>query len=162
VLSVQLPSGDWMKFSPQDEFVVRAAMWRARRNCGITYACNDRHGSFHRFILNPPAGMVVDHIDGDGLNNTRENLRICTNTENIRNQRRRGAGKSGAKGVAFYPGQQKPFRAQITVNRKKLNLGSFATAKEAQEAYAAAAKELHGEFARPVTVLVTCHQSGVA
>lgn len=53
----------------------------------------------HRFVMAPPAGLVVDHIDGDPLNNTRANLRVVTQTENVLNQRKSRASASGYRGV---------------------------------------------------------------
>lgn len=88
----------------------------------------------------------VDHINGDGLDNRRENLRICTHAENTRNKRMLGANTSGFKGVSWHKGDRK-FRAQITVNKRKIHLGNFDDAEMAHEMYCLAADMLHGEFA---------------
>lgn len=91
----------------------------------------------------------VDHKDGDGLNNRRENLRLCTQQQNMRNTRKR-ASASRFKGVTFQKDratQAKPWLAQIKCGKKK-NLGRYATEMEAAHAYDRAAKELFGEFAR--------------
>jgi hypothetical protein len=92
-------------------------------------------------------GEMVDHIDGDGLNNQRSNLRLATHTENLRNQRIRRDNTSGFKGVSWSKASGK-WVAQIRMTGKIKYLGSFTTPEEAYAAYCAAALELHGEFAR--------------
>ena len=101
----------------------------------------------HRVIADPPAGMDTDHIDGNGLNNRRENLRAASKSHNGRN---RGASircKSGVKGVDFHKASQK-WRAQIRFPGGRHCLGFFPTKDEAAAAYATASAELHGEFGR--------------
>jgi hypothetical protein len=108
----------------------------------------------HRLIMQPRPDQVVDHINGDGLDNRRANLRICTQAENARN-RRKGTGTSRYKGVSLAKGRTKPWRAQIRVGDQVRNLGYFADEGEAARAYDAAASQLFGDFARlncPATV----------
>lgn len=93
------------------------------------------------------AGEEVDHIDGDGLNCCRSNLRLATRLQNARNMRKSRANTSGYKGVTLEKESGK-WRAQITSMGKKYNLGRFLTPEEAHEAYCKAAKEYFGEFAR--------------
>lgn len=87
----------------------------------------------HREIVRAKAGEFVDHIDGDGLNNTRENLRIVTHRENMQNQASRG-GTSNHRGVYFNKSHGK-WRAQIQVDGKRKYLGSFDSEKEAAEVF---------------------------
>lgn len=99
----------------------------------------------HRLIMNAPKGMSVDHINGNTLDNRRENLRICSHTENLKNLKKPKNNKSGIKGVSWYPKSNK-WRAVITSNGKFYHLGLFADKMKAKEAYDTKAKELYGEF----------------
>lgn len=101
----------------------------------------------HRQIMGlvPGDGLEVDHINRNELDNRRENLRVCTREENVRNQAKRITNTSGFKGVSRKRGK---WRATIFMNWKQISLGSFDTPELAYEAYCAAAKRLHGEFAR--------------
>lgn len=98
----------------------------------------------HRVILNAPAAMQVDHINGDGLDNRRANLRLCTFAENRRNSRALG-GHSRFKGVSRKNGK---WCAQIRVAERQVHLGYFRVEAAAAAAYDAAAREHFGEFAR--------------
>ena len=108
------------------------------------YAMNgDRDILIHRIVMNAPKGMDVDHINGDPLDNRKENLRICTRSENCRNKKVRADSKSGYKGVEVRPSGR--FRAYIGL--PKCNLGTYDTPEEAAIAYDKKAIELFGEFA---------------
>jgi hypothetical protein len=101
-----------------------------------------RRISMHRLLMGEPAGMEVDHRNGDRLDNRLNNLRICTKAENRRN--RIATAKSGYKGVSLEKGR---WRASIRVGGKTLHLGSFPSAKEAAAAYNQAALREFGDFA---------------
>lgn len=105
----------------------------------------------HRVLLNPPINMVVDHINGNGLDNRRINLRICTRTQNLQNQKRNSKNKTGYKGVFVSVDKRigkKYINAKIQVNKKQIWLGYFPSFLTAYEAYCKAAKKYHGKFAR--------------
>jgi hypothetical protein len=106
-----------------------------------------KHIYLHRLITNCPAGKCVDHINGNTLDNQRENLRVCTTAQNIRNQKKNITNTSGYKGVSWNNRHGKWF-AFICINRKNKNLGSFATAEQAYKAYCEASTKYHGEFGR--------------
>jgi hypothetical protein len=100
----------------------------------------------HRIILDCPDAMLVDHINHNPLDNRKENLRICTNTENCRNSKKPKNGKlSKYKGVSMTYG--KYWFAQIGINGKRKRLGTFENEIDAAKAYNEAALKYHGEFA---------------
>ena len=102
--------------------------------------------ALHRMLLSAPFGLEVDHIDGNGLNNQRSNLRLCTHAQNQHNKGPSSRNKTGFKGVSFdnYHGR---FAAKIKLNGKQRHIGYFDSAVEAAQAYALEAKRLHGSFA---------------
>jgi len=96
-----------------------------------------------------PLDLHIDHIDGNGLNNSWRNIRVATHAENIWNSRRAASNTSGYKGVSKIKRcNQARWLAQIVVNGKQKYLGRFPTAELAHAAYCKAAAELHGDFAR--------------
>ena len=97
----------------------------------------------HRMLMNPPPGFEVDHVDGDGLNNRRANLRVATRTENQWN--RRSLINPLGKGV--YERENGSFMSRIRANDRVYHLGSYQTAREARAAYEGASRVLHGEYA---------------
>jgi len=101
----------------------------------------------HRAILKSEKGTSTDHINHDKLDNRRENLRICTTSQNMRNRGKQANNTSGYKGV-FWSIPAKKWRAQITVMKKSIHLGLFTTPKEAAKVYNKAAIKHFGEFAR--------------
>lgn len=102
--------------------------------------------SMHRMLFDALLPKTqIDHVDHDGLNNQRTNLRACSNTENSRNCRRR-SGRCLPKGV-IYRRQCRKYQAQIYVGPRKYYLGTFSCPREAAHAYNKAAVRHFGEFA---------------
>lgn len=98
--------------------------------------------------MKPSDSQVVDHINGNGLDNRRENLRIATMSSNQWNQRKqRRCTKSKFKGVGLDDRTNK-WSADIRAYKQRFYLGSFVLEEDAAMAYDAAARKLHGEFAR--------------
>jgi hypothetical protein len=122
--------------------------WSAHINGANRYAVRCNKGkrlAMHRFIMKPPKGMVVDHIDGNGLNNRRSNLRICTAQQNQCNRKPRGR-TSRFKGVRYRKEQGK-YVAAIMSRGELIHIGCFDDEEEAAHARDRKAIELHGEFA---------------
>jgi len=99
----------------------------------------------HRFIMNAQKGIIVDHINGNTLDNRKCNLRLCNISQNNCNRKISSHNTSGYKGVYLH---NKKWVARIVINYKNYFLGVFDTPEKAYTAYCKAAKELHGEFAR--------------
>ena len=101
----------------------------------------------HRLLMNFPSGMVIDHINRNGLDNRRANLRIVTNRQNCWNSSCGiNVGSSKYKGVRWLARDRK-WRSSIRHNGRKVSLGDFKDEISAARAYDAAAKRYRGEFA---------------
>lgn len=132
----------WFAFGTGSRFYARHSFAKPRS-----------HLLLHRVILERVIGRKLtsdegaDHIDGNPLNNCRDNLRLATISENNANARRRSDNQSGYKGVRWDE-KTGTWRARIGLNGKRFSLGYFDTPEEAHAAYCTAARELFGEFAR--------------
>jgi hypothetical protein len=130
------------------------AQWKWSAN-GNGYAVrNERYAPkkyrktyLHRQIMKARKGEYVDHINGDIRDNRKANLRICSNSQNSRNSRKKQLGYSRYKGVTIDKRTGK-WVAQIMVDRKNIHLGSFSFEREAAQAYNDAAVKFHGEYAK--------------
>lgn len=119
--------------------------------CYVTRRVEGRRVQFliHRVIMNARPGVEIDHIDGDGLNCRRSNLRECTHIENHRNLRTHvGPKTSQFKGV-YYEKRRCGWVAKITIRYQTHYLGCFESEELAAVAYDAAATKAFGEFSRP-------------
>ena len=134
-----LDSVDWDLISPYS--------WSLAKRNGIFYAearVNGKNMFLHTFIS---GFKQTDHIDGNGLNNSRENLRSCNKTQNAQNSKINSRNKTGYKGVTFYKKSGK-FYACIRIKGKTKPLGYYINKEEAALAYNQAAVKYFGEFAR--------------
>lgn len=112
--------------------------WYAVRGVPIVGSRKRRLVMMHRVILGTPDGYWTDHVDGNGLNNQRSNLRVATNSQNAHNQTRKRAGASSLyRGVSWcnYTGR---WRAVIQIDGKMIHLGRFESEVDAARAYNAA------------------------
>lgn len=103
--------------------------------------------SMHRAIICAPTNVEVDHINGNGFDNRRANLRLASRLENARNLRRSRRNSSGYKGVSWNE-RDKGWQAYIHLGGRNKNLGLFATPEAAHFAYTEAAALYYGEYAR--------------
>jgi hypothetical protein len=134
-----------------DVHLVSPYRWNVRRDrSGACYAVSHSvHGvtlGMHRIIMGAPVGMIVDHVNRDGLDNRRSNLRLATHAQNMRNRKRQSNNTSGYHGVTYWKHCGR-YAALIRVDGKRRHIGLFATAEEAALAYDEAARSAHGEFA---------------
>jgi len=155
VAYVPLTRGREAVIDAADVHLIKGYAWRISAARGRFYAvtCLPRNGQkqksiwMHRTILPPTEGVIVDHIDGDGLNNRRANLRLATVSQSMCNAKMRSDNSSGYRGVAFVRAENK-WAAYITVQKKRLSLGRFDTAESAHDAYVAASAKYHGDYGR--------------
>ena len=97
-----------------------------------------KYGYLHRVIAErihggPLGKLVTDHINGDALNNTRSNLQVCTQSENVGKGKHKNNSKSGVRGV--WQSRQGKWVAQKTRNGKRVHIGTFETMEAAKSAY---------------------------
>jgi hypothetical protein len=104
---------------------------------------NSKRIYMHRQLVEAPVGMVVDHIDGNRANNCRFNLRVCTRSENLRNQRKRLGSRSRFKGVLY----DKQYHKWFAVCERHFR-GYFDDEIQAARAYDRMAAQYLDEFAR--------------
>lgn len=134
------------KFSLEDwEFVTRHS-WCVDPRGYLAATYNKKHTVLHRLIMNAPKGYVTDHINGDKLDNRRENLRICTQHQNTMNNKVSKNNKLGVKGVSLTLFGK--YRARIMFNGVEIRLGHYETLEEATKARKQAECKYFGEYAR--------------
>lgn len=150
LISSMVDDEDFIRFSTISLF----AVWNERSKTFYVkrYCRNNGHEStafVHREIMGLKIGdpLQVDHIDHNGLNNQKSNLRVCTMQQNNRNRRSSKKRSSHPKGVDFCPDCVKPWRARIIVSKKLFVLGHFLTPEEAHAAYLDACRVRFGAFA---------------
>jgi len=141
---IPLTRGKTAKVDDEDYEMLAEHTWHL--NGG--YAANAKLGRMHRVLMQAPKGLMVDHVNGDTLDNRRVNLRVCSNSQNQAN-RRRARGASQFKGVTW---QKRPsgrgfWKAQLVVRGDVLYLGAFNTDVDAAAAYNVAAQKHFGDYA---------------
>ena len=100
----------------------------------------------HRELVKCGNGLIIDHIDGNGLNNQKSNLRTCTHSQNLRNTKPKRHGNSKYKGVSWNKSHG-VFVAKILINGKNTYIKQSQNEIEVAKAYDKKAKEIFGEFA---------------
>ncbi len=146
---IPLTQHEFARVDPEDYAELAPHKWSAAKQGATFYAVRAQGGvqlRMHRVIMKAPKGLVCDHINHNGLHNIKANLRLCTHSENARNQRRRQGGTSRFKGVCWHK-RDKKWRARIYYNGTCYHLGDFEREEDAARPYDAAAYRLHGRFA---------------
>lgn len=127
--------------------IVFSARWCVSKKGRNFYVVNSRSGKYlHDFLITKANGQRIDHIDGNTLNNKKDNLRACSHSENIRNAGKKKNNTSGFKGVFAHKTSGRWF-AQLKYNYKSIKLGYYDTKEEAARAYNAGAIKYYGAFA---------------
>lgn len=157
-LSIPLTQGKTALIDEEDFPLISQYAWHARCAKGKWYA--EAYTEFaegrsaqvflHRFLMGDPPGLEVDHVNGDGLNCTRANMRQATILQNRKN-RGKGVGKNGAETTSRYKGvcwKANRWEASIASDKQWHYLGRFTSEVDAARAYDAAAIRLHGAFAK--------------
>lgn len=152
IATVALTKGLVAIIDAADVPLVENYKWYARVDRYTSYAASAPRANtqihMHRLILGVDTQHQVDHKDHNGLNNRRGNLRVCTQSQNLANQRPRRDGTSRYRGVSWNNKHQR-WEANISVDNHQQHLGSFRVEEDAARAYDAAAREAWGEFAHP-------------
>ncbi len=128
-------------------YAVRAETLRSRQETRETGLPRQKMVYMHRFIMNTPEGVETDHINHNGLDNQKGNLRLCTTTQNLQNKVP-CVGTSEYKGV-YWAKWAKKWMTRIQYEGKQVYLGYFDVEIDAAKAYDTKAKELFGPFAYP-------------
>ena len=144
---IPLTQGKFAIVDDEDYPLLNRWSWFAHNERGYWYAVR-KHVRMHRFILGAKKGQEVDHANGNGLDNRKSNIRICTISQNQANANLRQEQKTSQfKGVCWHKHSRK-WRAQIKVNGEKIHLGCFLNEIDAARAYDVVARHYFGEFAR--------------
>ena len=154
--TIPLTQGKVALVDDEDYLTLSKFKWCAAKNRNNWYAvrglwCDGKTKVvfMHRIILSMEADQLCDHVDGNGLNNTRSNLRLANRNENCRNRVKYTKGVSKFKGVFLdKKALTNRWRTRITVNNKKIHIGCFETEEAAAIAYNNAAIKYHGAFAK--------------
>jgi len=148
-MEIELTQGKVAMVDDEDFEWLTQWKWCAHNTNGYWYAKSGAKPSIrmHQLLLDPPLGYQCDHINNDGLDNRRVNLRLCTSSQNQQNRKPQSGGTSKFKGVHWYK-NYKRWMAGIQINQERIFLGYFHSEIDAAQAYDKAALKYFGGFAR--------------
>jgi hypothetical protein len=136
--SIRLSNGRYSRFLMHREVMANILLASSTKNYEL------RTKNYHRY---QSVGLVIDHINGNGLDNRRANLRLATVAQNAWNSKKRNS-RSGYKGV-WFAADKGLWRAAIVYHGRRIHLGYFKDKIAAAKAYDAAARKYYKQFARP-------------
>ena len=148
--TINLTRGQVAIIDEEDFQRISQEHWCAIKIKGRYYAIQGKRTNLymHRIIMGATDDEQIDHVNNNGLDNRKRNLRRCTNAQNNWNKGKHRDNTSGFKGVSYDPDRGK-WRARLMVNGKFVWLGRHHTAQAAYMAYTTKAKEVFGEFFHP-------------
>lgn len=142
-------SSKYSVIDKEDYEKVADRIWLLRKaHASLEYAyCNQKGDKvfMHRLIAETPKGLVTDHINRNGLDNRKKNLRVCSYRENAWNRNTQYNNTSGCRGVTLFKRTNR-WRASIQYEGKRIHLGFYTTFKEAADVYKKASKLYFKEF----------------
>jgi len=151
---IQLTQGKMALVDDEDYVFLSQWKWHVHANKNKNYAIHTTYDTstkkkgkmiMHRIIVDVAHGFEVDHIDGNGLNNQKINLRICTHSENTKNQGKHKNNTSVYKGVYYNKDKQK-YQVNMMIGGIYKYVGRFTSKEEAYRAYCLKASEVHKDF----------------
>jgi hypothetical protein len=145
-VEIPLTQGKVALIDDEDYDKIKDYKWYACRRRSVFVAQTWDSKFMHRIIMDAKSGEMVDHINGDPLDNRRQNLRLVTNKQNLQNSCKWTKGTSQYKGVSWQSTRHK-WLAQIMVDGKVKFLGYHETELEAAKAYNEGAVKYFGEYA---------------
>jgi hypothetical protein len=155
VKKIVLNSGDYALVDDQDfdrvsGYAWQLCSWKNNRYAVHSNTCNKKriHIRMHRLIMDAKKGQAIDHINGNGLDNRRCNLRFATQGQNLSNISKYKQGATSQYKGVFWHKKANKWQASISFNNKSIYLGLFDKEIDAAKAYDTKAKELFGEYAR--------------
>lgn len=146
---IKITQGYEVKIDDEDFDLISGRSWKVLRSRKRVYASysygkdSNKSMLMHRLIMNAEKGQYVDHINGDTLDNRKENLRLCTNSQNLGNRGKQSNNNSGYKGVHFHDGS---YVAKIRKDNIVYTLGYSKDKIEAAKIYDMGSLHFYGEF----------------
>lgn len=150
---IKLTKGEYAVIDDKDYFEISKYNWHfsntgyAARNLSSAGKLKHKLIHMHRELMNPNKKEEVDHINNNKLDNRRDNLRVCSSSENKFNTNKPKTNKSGYKGV-YWESDRKKWTVQFRAYGKRIRIGSFNRIEDAVIAYNTNIKKFQGNFAR--------------